>query len=151
MASAWLDVDDLRLLAHLVTTRQFKDVLDRGRFEKFGGSDRDGAVESRTLVIEWDPGQDGKFARYPLPHDHRQRAGPAHAQRRGAAEGRADRQAVHAPARSRHDEDHAGGAAYIQAYEAAHHHRIIAEKVREVQEKLAGRAEPACRAAAARR
>src|SRR2546430_10359518 len=54
IASAWLDVDDLRLLAHLVTTRLFKDVLERGRFEKFGGSDRDGAVESRTPVLEWD-------------------------------------------------------------------------------------------------
>ena len=27
LASAWLDVDDMRLLAHLVVTRQFKDVL----------------------------------------------------------------------------------------------------------------------------
>jgi hypothetical protein len=29
-ASAWLDVDDLRLLAHLITTRTFKDVLPKG-------------------------------------------------------------------------------------------------------------------------
>ena len=52
IASAWLDVDDARLLAHLITTRQFREVLDRGRFEKFGGSDRDGQVESRTLLVE---------------------------------------------------------------------------------------------------
>jgi hypothetical protein len=64
-ASAWLDVDDLRLLAHLITTRTFKDVLPKGRFESFGGSERDGAVESRTLVVEWDPGEGGRFAGYP--------------------------------------------------------------------------------------
>jgi hypothetical protein len=38
---------------------------------------------------------------------------------------------------------------YLHAYEAAHHHRIVAEKVREVHEKLAGRAERQLPAAAA--
>jgi hypothetical protein len=65
LASAWLDVDDMRLLAHLVVTRLFKDVLPKARFEKFGGSDRDGMIESRTLVLEWDPGENGRFASYP--------------------------------------------------------------------------------------
>src|SRR5205814_9900584 len=30
---------------------------------------------------------------------------------------------------------------YIHAYEAAHHHRIVADRVRELREKLAGRTE----------
>lgn len=64
-ASAWLDVDDLRLLCHLVCTRAFQDVLPKGRFESFGGSTRDGAVESRVLVLDWDPGEGGRFAGYP--------------------------------------------------------------------------------------
>ena len=55
LANAWLDVDDMRLLAHLVVTRLFKDVLPKARFEKFGGSDRDGAIESRTLVSGMGP------------------------------------------------------------------------------------------------
>ncbi len=65
LAGAWLDVDDMRLLAHLIVTRQFKDVLVKGRFEKFGGSERDGVIESRTLVVDWDPGEGGRFANYP--------------------------------------------------------------------------------------
>lgn len=64
-AGAYLGVDDLRLLAHLILTRQLKDVLPKSRFERFGGSTRDGQVESRTLVLEWDPGEGGRFAGYP--------------------------------------------------------------------------------------
>jgi hypothetical protein len=141
LASAWLDVDDLRLLAHLVVTRQFKDVLDRGRFEKFGGSDRDGAVESRTLALEWDPGQDGKFARFPYRLTIAN--GPGLRTANGAVQPKGEPSARLAMRLPEVDliKIMLAVAAYLQAYEAAHHHRIIAEKVREVQEKLAGRAD----------
>src|SRR5690242_9995614 len=141
IASAWLDVDDLRLLAHLVITRQFKDVLDRGRFEKFGGSDRDGGVESRMLSVEWDPGVDGKFARYPYRITIAN--GPGQRTPNGAVQPMGkptSTQPMRLPEADMikimltvYD--------YVRAYEAAHHHRIVAQKVREVQEKLAGRAE----------
>jgi hypothetical protein len=69
LAAAWLDLDEMRLLIHLVTLRLFPTVLTAGgrmpRFERFGGSDRDGAVESRTFLLEWDPGTGGRFAGYP--------------------------------------------------------------------------------------
>ena len=141
LASAWLDVDDLRLLAHLVATRQFKDVLDRGRFEKFGGSDRDGAVESRTLLLEWDPGQDGKFARFPYRLTIAN--GPGLRTANGAVQPKGEPSARLSMRLPEVDliKIMLAVAAYLQAYEAAHHHRIIAEKVREVQEKLAGRAD----------
>ncbi|MGI8587290.1 MAG: hypothetical protein ACR2M0_06315 [Chloroflexia bacterium] len=141
IAGAWLDVDDLRLLAHLVINRQFKDVLDRARFEKFGGSDRDGAVESRTLALEWDPGQDGKFARYPyrltIANGPGQRTQNGAVQPKGEPTSRlsmrlpeADLMKILLTAQD-----------YLHAYDAAHHHRLVAEKVRELQEKMAERAE----------
>jgi hypothetical protein len=141
IASAWLDVDDVRLLTHLVTSRQFKDVLDRGRFEKFGGSDRDGAVESRTLVIDWDPGQDGRFARYPYRITIAN--GPGLRTPNGAVQPKgepASKLSMRLPEADMM-KIMLTVADYLHAYETAHHHRIIAEKVREVQEKLAGRAE----------
>lgn len=68
-ATAWLDLDEIRLLVHLVTFRLFPIVLAGGgrppRFEKFGGSEREGRIESRTLLLEWDPGPTGRFAGYP--------------------------------------------------------------------------------------
>jgi len=64
-ASAWLDRADARLLTHLVAHRLFAPVTG-GKWEKFGGSQReDGSIESRTLVVEWDEGDGGRFARNP--------------------------------------------------------------------------------------
>src|SRR5215218_7088901 len=64
-AAAWLDVDDARLLAHLTGHRLFAEVTG-GRWEKYGGSQRDdGSIESRTLAVEWDAGENGRFARFP--------------------------------------------------------------------------------------
>src|SRR2546425_1167625 len=64
-ASAWLDADDARLLCHLVGNRLFATVTG-GRWEKYGGSQReDGSVESRTIAVEWDEGENGRFARFP--------------------------------------------------------------------------------------
>ncbi len=144
IAGAWLDVDDARLLTHLVITRQFREVLDvpgrLARFEKFGGSDRDGAVESRTLQVEWDPA-DGKFARYPYRITIAN--GPGQRTQNGAVQPKGEptvRLSLRLP-EADFMKIMLAVAAYIQAYEAAHHHRITAEKVREVQEKLAGRVE----------
>src|SRR6478752_5175435 len=56
LASAWLDVDDVRVITHLCTHRLFAAVTG-GKWEKYGGSQReDGHMESRTLAIEWDEG-----------------------------------------------------------------------------------------------
>jgi|GEM_PF-1510450 len=144
IAGAWLDVDDARLLTHLVITRQFREVLDvpgrPARFEKFGGSDRDGAVESRTLQVEWDPA-DGKFARYPYRLTIAN--GPGQRTQNGAVQPKGEpttRLSLRLP-EADFMKIMLAVSAYIQTYEAAHHHRIAAEKVREVQEKLAGRAE----------
>ena len=64
-ASAWLDKADARLLTHLVAQRLFASVT-KGKWEKFGGSQReDGSIESRTLIVEWDEGEGGRFAQYP--------------------------------------------------------------------------------------
>lgn len=64
IAAAWLDADDLKLLAHLVLNRLFTATANN-RFERFGGSEKaDGHIESRTFIVEWDDGG-GKFARYP--------------------------------------------------------------------------------------
>ncbi|MDQ2807211.1 MAG: hypothetical protein M3Z04_09930 [Chloroflexota bacterium] len=144
IAGAWLDVDDARLLTHLVITRQFREVLEvpgrPARFEKFGGSDRDGAVESRTLQVEWDPA-DGKFARYPYRITIAN--GPGQRTQNGAVQPKGEpttRLSMRLP-EADFMKIMLAVSAYIQAYEAAHHHRISAEKMREVQEKLAGRAE----------
>ncbi len=141
IAGAWLDAEDLRLLAHLVTARQFKDVLDRSRFERFGGSDRDGMVESRTLVLDWDPGEGGRFARYPYRLTITN--GPGLRTANGAVQPKgepATKLSLRLPEADlmkimlvTYD--------YLRAYDAAHHHRLVAQKVREVQDKLAGRAE----------
>ncbi len=150
LAGAWLDVDDMRLLAHLVTTRLFKDVLTKARFEKFGGSERDGAVESRTLVLEWDPGEGGRFASYPYRITIAN--GPGLRNANGAVQPKGEptsKQSMRLP-----EADLMkillAVLAYMQAYEAAHHHRLVAAKVRELEEKMAERAThaPALRAAA---
>jgi hypothetical protein len=144
LAGAWLDVDDMRLLAHLVTTRLFKDVLATGnrapRFEKFGGSERDGAVESRTLVIEWDLGENNRFASYPYRLTIAN--GPGQRNANGAVQPKGEptsKQSMRLP-----EADLMkillAVQAYIQAYETAHHHRLAAAKLRELEEKLAERA-----------
>ena len=134
----------MRLLAHLVTTRLFKDVLANGgrapRFEKFGGSERDGAVESRTLVIEWDPGEGNRFASYPYRMTIAN--GPGQRNQNGAVQPKGEptsKQSMRLP-----EADLMkillAVQAYIEAYETAHHHRLAAAKLRELEDKLAERA-----------
>ncbi len=64
-AVAYLDVGDVRLITHALKAGQFEALLG-GRFEAFGGSARDGELESRMVRLEHDAGEDGRFARFPL-------------------------------------------------------------------------------------
>ena len=50
-AVAYLDAADLRPLVHALKAGQF-EALFAGRFESFGGSQRQGSVESRILRLE---------------------------------------------------------------------------------------------------
>ena len=64
-AVAYLDVADLRVVIHALKADRF-EALFGGRFEAFGGSQRDGAIESRVLRLEHDAGEGERFARYPM-------------------------------------------------------------------------------------
>ncbi|MCR4407614.1 MAG: PD-(D/E)XK nuclease family protein [Anaerolineae bacterium] len=64
-AYAYVDVDKVRLLIHACKHGQFGKLLE-GKFEDFGGSEVDGRLQSRIFTVEYDPGEDGKFARFPI-------------------------------------------------------------------------------------
>ena len=64
-AYAYVDVDKVRLLIHASKHGQFGKLLE-GRFEDFGGSEVDGRLQSRIFTVEYDSGEDGKFARFPI-------------------------------------------------------------------------------------
>jgi len=139
-ANAWLDRDDARLLAHLICNRLFASATG-GEWEKFGGSQRDdGSIESRTLSISWDEGENGRFARFPYRITIAN--GPGRKTQTGGVSPAGEptsRLSMRMPELDMiklmlrvHD--------YICAYEAAHHHRLVADKVRELREKMDGRA-----------
>ena len=140
-ATAWLDVDDARLLAHLTGHRLFAEVTG-GRWEKYGGSQRDdGSIESRTLAVEWDPGENGRFARFPYRISIANGPGKKTATGGVSPDGPATSQlSMRLPEADMMKVMLAMGD-YIQAYEAAHHHRIVADRLRELREKLAERQE----------
>src|SRR5688572_13937852 len=137
-ASAWLDMHDARLLAHLVCNRLFAGVTG-GAWERYGGSQRDdGSVESRTLEIEWDEAE-GRFAKYPY------RISIANGPGRRTATGGVSpageptaRLSLRLPEIDMIKIMLAVGD-YIRAYEAAHHHRLVAQRIRELRDKLAER------------
>jgi hypothetical protein len=138
-ASAWLDSHEVRLMSHLVAHRLFAAVTG-GKWEKFGGSQReDGTIESRTFTIEWDEGDGGRYARFPYrltiangPGRKTETGGVAPAGQPTA------RLSLRLPELDMIKVMLAIGA-YMQAYEAAHHHRIVAERMRELNAKLADR------------
>lgn len=138
-ASAWLDRADARLLTHLVSNRLFATVTG-GKWEKFGGSQReDGSIESRTLLVEWDEGDGGRFARNPYRLTIAN--GPGRKTALGAvtpAGEPTDRLSMRMTEPDMIKVMLAVGA-YIAAYETAHHHRLIAEKMRELEAKMAER------------
>ncbi|HEY0069668.1 MAG TPA: hypothetical protein VGE04_06850 [Chloroflexia bacterium] len=139
-ASAWLDKDDARLLTHLVCNRLFAPVTG-GKWEKYGGSQReDGNIESRTVVLEWDEGEGGRFARFPYrltisngPGKKTTSGGVAPAGEPTA------RLTMRIPELDMIKLMLALGS-YVQAYETAHHHRIVANRLNELRDKLAERA-----------
>jgi hypothetical protein len=154
-ATAWIDLDDARLLSHLVRHQSFATVTG-GRWEKYGGSQRDdGRLESRTLAVEWDQGENGRFARFPYRITVTNGPGKKTATGGVAPDGAPTSQlSMRLPETDMIKVMLALGD-YIHAYEAAHHHRIVADRVRELRDKLAGRnerlesLEPASRAASA--
>jgi hypothetical protein len=137
-ASAWLDLDDARLISHLVCNRHFAEVTG-GSWERFGGSQReDGSVESRTIEIEWDEAG-GRFAKYPyritIANGPGRRTATGGVSPAGEATAKLS---LRIPELDMIKLMLAVGD-YIRAYEAAHHHRIVAQRVRELRDKLAER------------
>ena len=138
IAAAWLDADDLKLLAHLVLNRLFTTAANN-RFERFGGSEKaDGQLESRTVTIEWDDGG-GKFARYPYRLTIQN--GPGQKTATGAVT-----PAGEPTARVQMRMPEADlmktllvAADYVRNYELIHFRSAVAEKVRELEERLARR------------
>lgn len=138
LAAAWLDADDLKLLAHLVLNRLFT-ATSGNRFERFGGSEKaDGQLESRTVTIEWDDGG-GKFARYPyrltIANGPGQKTATGAVTPAGEPTSRvqmrmpeADLMKVMLVASD-----------YVRNYELIHFRSAVAEKVRELEERLARR------------
>lgn len=139
-ASAWLDKDDARLLSHLICNRLFGPVTG-GKWEKYGGSQREeGNLESRTMLVEWDEGDGGRFAKFPYrltisngPGKKTSTGGVAPAGEPTA------RLSMRVPETDMIKLMLALGD-YIHAYEAAHHHRIVAQRLQDLREKLADRA-----------
>jgi hypothetical protein len=140
-ANAWLDVDDARLLCHLATHRLFKPVTG-GKWEKFGGSQKeDGSIESRTISIEWDEGDNGRFARFPYRVTIAN--GPGRKTQTGGVSPDGPAKSLLSMRLPESDMIKVMLALrdYVQAYEAAHHHRIVADRIRELRDKLAVRSE----------
>ncbi len=139
-ASAWLDRADARLLTHMIAHRIFASVTG-GKWEKFGGSQReDGSIESRTLLVEWDEGDGGRFARNPYRLTISN--GPGKKTSLGAVAPAGKATSLLSMRLTEPDmiKIMLAVGAYISAYETAHHHRLVAEKVRELDAKLAERA-----------
>lgn len=128
------------MLAHLVAHCLFAAVTG-GKWEKFGGSQReDGSIESRTLTVEWDEGEGGRYARFPYRLTIAN--GPGRKTQTGAVSPAGEptaRLSMRMPEADMIKVMLALGA-YMQAYEAAHHRRIVADRMRELNSKLAERA-----------
>jgi hypothetical protein len=138
-ASAWLDKDDARLLSHLACNRLFMAVTG-GKWEKYGGSQReDGSIESRTLTVEWDEGDGGRFARFPYRLTIANGPGKKTATGGVSPAGEpTSRMSMRMPELDAIKMLLALGD-YIRAYETAHHHRLVAQRVRDLRDKLAER------------
>jgi hypothetical protein len=139
-ATGWLDTSEMRLLAHLVTQRQFASVTG-GRWEKFGGSQRDdGMIESRTVTVEWDEGDGGRFAR--MPYRLTIANGPGRRTQTGAVQPAGEPTARLSMRMAEMDLMRVMLAidAYIRAHETVYHRQIVEARVQELSAKLLGRA-----------
>lgn len=139
-ASAWLDKDDARLLSHLICNRLFSPVTG-GKWEKYGGSQReDGSIESRTVLVEWDEGEGGRFAKFPYRLTVSNGPGKKTATGGVAPAGEPTaRLTMRLPETDMIKLMLAMGD-YIHAYETAHHHRLVAQRLQDLREKLTERA-----------
>ncbi len=138
IAAAWLDADDLKLLAHLVLNRLFAAAANN-RFERFGGSEKaDGQLESRTVTIEWDDGG-GKFARYPYRLTIQN--GPGQKTTTGAVTPAGEPTARVQMRMPETDlmKTLLVASDYVRNYELVHFRTTVAEKVRELEERFARR------------
>lgn len=63
-ANAYVPIARCKLLVHQVLTGVARQ--PGWKLEVFGGSERDGALESRVFKIEYDPGENDRFARFPF-------------------------------------------------------------------------------------
>lgn len=139
-ATGWLDTSEMRMLAHLVTQRQFASVTG-GRWEKFGGSQRDdGLIESRTVTVEWDEGDGGRFAR--MPYRLTIANGPGRRTQTGAVQPAGEPTARLSMRMTEMDLMRVMLAvdAYIRAHETVYHRQIVEARVQELSAKLLGRA-----------
>ena len=140
-ASAWLDKDDVRLLCHLVCNRLFMQVTG-GRWERYGGSQRDdGLLESRNLMVEWDEGEGARFARF--PYRITVANGPGRKTETGGVAPAGEPTAKLSMRLPEADmmKLMLTVSDYLHAYESAHHHRIVAERLRALRDKLENRSE----------
>ena len=138
-ASAWLDLADARLLCHLTTDRLFADVTG-GKWEKFGGSQRDdGRLESRIITVEWDKLAGDKLNTCRIAN------GPGRKTQTGGVSPDGPPTSSLSMRLTEMDmiKVMLSLGDYIHAYEAAHHNRIVAERVRELRDKLEARADRA--------
>lgn len=138
-ASAWLDKDEARLVSHLVCNRLFVPVTG-GKWERYGGSQReDGSIESRNFLVEWDEGEGGRFARF--PYKLTLTAGPGKKTATGAVTPLGEptaRLTMRVPEADM-IKMMLAMCDYIRSYETAHHHRIVAQRVRDLRDKMAER------------
>ena len=138
-AAGWLDTSEMRLLAHLVTQRHFAAVTG-GRWEKFGGSQRDdGMIESRTVSVEWDEGDGGRFAR--MPYRLTIANGPGRRTQTGAVQPAGEPTSRLSMRMTEMDFMRVMLAvdAYIRAHETVYHRQIVEARVQELSAKLLGR------------
>ena len=145
-ATGWLDTSEMRLLAHLVSQRQFASVTG-GRWEKFGGSQRDdGLIESRTVTVEWDEGDGGRFAR--MPYRLTITNGPGRRTQTGAVTPAGEPTARLSMRMAEMDMMRIMLAveAYIRAHETVYHRQIVEGRIQELSAKLLGRAPNAAQA-----
>ena len=134
-AVAWVGVNDVKLLTHLVKARLFCPVLG-GKYEEYGGSDRDGQVQSRVLRLEWDD-QDGKFATVPYRLTVTNGPGKRDDKGRIAPAGKPTAQVS-----MRFGEATLMGiliqaADYVRDWEAAHHQETVASRIEDLKARLA--------------
>jgi hypothetical protein len=134
-AVAWVGVAEVKLLTHLVKAQQFRQVMG-GKYEEYGGSDRDGQVQSRVVRLGWDD-QEGRFAKVPYRLTITNGAGKRDGKGRIAPAGKPTSQVS-----MRFGEATLMGiliqaADYIRDWEAAHHQDIVASRVEDLKARLA--------------